>query len=68
MRYPITTLKWALAIYCQDYHSGQFSREYRYLSRCRARNLPSCEQVLADDSWADIRDCLSDIIESRENR
>jgi hypothetical protein len=38
---------WELAVFCMDYHSGQWSRGYRILSRLKAENFSSalCEEL-----------------------
>ncbi len=38
---------WELAVFLMDYHSGQWSRGYRLLSRLRAENFSSalCDEL-----------------------
>lgn len=39
--------RWILAVFCMDYHSGQWSRGYRLLCMLRPRNFSSelCEEL-----------------------
>lgn len=39
-----------LAVFCMHYHSGQWSRGYRILSRLRLRNLSSAAEHEAMES------------------
>jgi len=39
--------RWILAVFCMDYHSGQWSRGYRLLCMLRPRNFSAglCEEL-----------------------
>ena len=44
---------WELAVFCMDYHSGQWSRGYRILSRLNIRNFPSslCAELRESEAY-----------------
>jgi hypothetical protein len=44
---------WELAVFCMDYHSGQWSRGYRILSRLKAENFSSalCEELRESEAY-----------------
>ena len=48
------TYYWELAVFCMDYHSGQFSRGYRILSRLRCRNFSEslCAELRESEVYA----------------
>lgn len=43
-----------LAVFCMDYHSGQWSRGYRILSKLRAENFSSalCDELRETEVYA----------------
>jgi hypothetical protein len=45
--------RFILAVFCMDYHSGQWSRGYRILSRLSPRNISSalCEELRQTDLY-----------------
>lgn len=44
---------WELAVFCMDYHSGQWSRGYRILSRLKAQNFSEslCEELRESEAY-----------------
>jgi hypothetical protein len=44
---------WELAVFCMDYHSGQWSRGYRILCRLRAENFSStlCAELRESEAY-----------------
>ena len=44
---------WELAVFCMDYHSGQWSRGYRILSRLRIRNFSEslCAELRESEAY-----------------
>jgi hypothetical protein len=45
---------WELAVFCMDYHSGQWSRGYRILSRLKVQNFSSnlCEELRQSEAYS----------------
>jgi hypothetical protein len=45
---------WELAVFCMDYHSGQWSRGYRILSRLNPRNFSEslCAELRESEAYA----------------
>ncbi len=45
---------WELAVFCMDYHSGQWSRGYRLLCRLQPRNFSSalCDELRDTECYA----------------
>ena len=52
------TLIMALYILCSEYHSGQWSRGYRLMSRIATRyrpeGVPTMARLAYSDEWADV--------------
>ena len=44
---------WELAVFCMDYHSGQWSRGYRILSRLKAQNFSKslCAELRESEAY-----------------
>ena len=44
---------WELAVFCMDYHSGQWSRGYRILCRLNIRNFSSelCAELRESEAY-----------------
>lgn len=61
-RFNLITALYAL---CSDYHSGQWSRGYRILSRIetsyRPRNLPDSEKIQSSDDWEEAREIYNEL-------
>lgn len=62
----------ALYCLCNDYHSGQWSRGYRILSRIvgayKPHNIPSSREELDDDQWLDAANKYDELKARYENK
>lgn len=56
--------RWILAVFCMDYHSGQWSRGYRLLCMLGARNFSSklCEKLRKTELYKHLEQNYSDKI------
>lgn len=62
----------ALYAFCCDYHSGQWSRGYKILSRIQSRyqprNLPDCEEIESNDEWCGAKEFLEELKANYANK